>query len=54
MVNRLTGGYLGYTHIYNFGNITQFIPYNDGLDFEVCKSNLTSKLKDYVNIIPET
>ena len=47
------GGYLGYTHIYNFGNITQFTEYKNNLELETCKSNLEVKLKDYINIIPE-
>ena len=48
------GGYLGYTHIYNFGNIIQFTSYSNDLEFETCKANLESKLKDYVYVIPET
>ena len=48
------GGFLGYTHIYNFGNISQFTEYSSQLEFDLCLSNLESKLNDYVNIIPET
>jgi len=48
------GGFLGYTHIYNFGNINQFTSYSSQLELETCLSSLESKLIDYVSIIPET
>src|SRR5258706_591715 len=48
------GGYLGYTHIYNFGSVTQFTSYSSELEFEACRENLISKLKDYLYVIPET
>src|SRR5258706_462055 len=48
------GGFLGYSHIYNFGNITQFTSYKNRLEYGTCKSNLEIKLKDYISIIPET
>ena len=48
------GGFLGYNHIWNFGNIDQFTEYNNNLEYEACISKLESKFKDYVNIIPET
>src|SRR5258706_351349 len=48
------GGYLGYTHIYNFGHINQFASYSSQLEFDNCKAILESKLKDYVYVIPET
>ena len=48
------GGFLGYTHIYNFGNISQFTYYKDNLEYETCKSVLKSKLIDYISVIPET
>src|SRR5258706_115535 len=48
------GGYLGYTHIYNFGSVTQFTSYSSELEVEACRENLISKLKDYLYVIPET
>src|SRR5258706_4809258 len=48
------GGFLGYSHIYNFCNITQFTSYKNRLEYGTCKSNLEIKLKDYISIIPET
>lgn len=48
------GGYLGYSYSYNFGNITEFTSYTNNLEFDICKSNLESKLKDYIYVIPAT
>ena len=45
------GGYLGYNHIHNFGNVSQFYQFSTHLLHFI--DNLILKLKDYVNEIPE-
>ena len=46
------GGYLGYSHISNFGHISQFITLMDFHNLQN-KINLEVKIKGYVNDIPE-
>ena len=46
------GGYLGYTKIHNFGNVSQFVDIND-LKILQNKEILITKLKEYVIEIPE-
>jgi hypothetical protein len=48
------GGYLGYSYSYNFGNITEFTSYTNNLEYDICKTTLESKLKDYIYVIPGT
>lgn len=45
------GGYLGYTHIHDFGNVTQF--YSSSEHFLHFIDKLILKLKEYINEIPE-
>jgi hypothetical protein len=45
------GGYLGYTKIHNLGNVSQFYQSSQVLFYSI--NNLTDKLKDYVNEVPE-
>jgi hypothetical protein len=51
--NLYGGGYLGYTHIHNFGNISQFIELTF-TDYIQYSDNLETKLKDYLNEIPDS
>jgi len=47
--NLYKGGFLGYNQIHHFSNITNLIKEFDSGNFE----NITSKLKDFLNEIPE-